>query len=71
MIEIRNNTRGPVNLMVRSRTAVRQFTTIIVPGIGSGKNVYLLEDERYTPDSNIDVIKKAGLISIRNVPNKQ
>lgn len=71
MIEIKNNTRGPVNLMVRSKRAVRSFTTIIIPGIGSGKNVYLLEDELYTPDSNIDIVKRAGIISTKNIPNKK
>jgi hypothetical protein len=39
-----------------------------VPGIGSEKNIYYLEDERAT--DYIDRAEKSGLISVKQVPNK-
>lgn len=73
MIEIRNKLRSPIQVVVRSRTEVpgsgsRAFTTRNIPGIGSGNNVYLLEDERHT--DYIDRLVKEGLISTRHVPNQ-
>jgi hypothetical protein len=68
MLEIRNKSKFPVQLMVRSRKAPRAFTTLIIPGVGQGKNVYLLEDERHT--TYIDRVEKMGLISTRHIPNK-
>lgn len=68
MIEIRNKNRSPVQLVVRSRKAPRAFTTLIVPGIGKGKNVVLIEDELWT--NVIDRVEKMGLITTRRVPNK-
>jgi len=68
MLEIVNKQRHPVQLIVRSRRATRSFTTLNLPGIGSGKNVYLLEDERTT--EYIDRAVKDGLISIRYTSNK-
>ena len=72
MIEIRTKTRSPVQIIMRSRIEVpgsgsRAFTTKVIPGLGSGKNVYLCEDERYT--TYIDRLVKDGLISTRHVPN--
>jgi hypothetical protein len=69
MIEVRNNQRSPVQLVVRSRTAPRAFTTLIVPGIGKGNNVRLIEDERHT--EIIDRVEKMGLISTRYIPNSE
>lgn len=65
MLEIINRNRFPVQLIVRSRKATRSFTTLNVPGVGSGKNVYLLEDERST--EYIDRAAKDGLIAIRKI----
>jgi hypothetical protein len=68
MLEIKNKTKGPVQIVVRSRTAPRAFTTLIIPGIGKGHNVRLIEDEMVT-----DVISRVEgmkLISTRYVPNK-
>jgi hypothetical protein len=69
MIEIKNRGRSPVQLVVRSRKAPRAFTTLIVPGIGAGKNVVLIEDELWT--ETIDRVEEMGLITQRRVPNKE
>jgi hypothetical protein len=69
MIEITNRTRGPVQIVVRSKKAPRAFTTMIVPGIGSNKNVIYIEDERHT--DIVDRVKGMGLITTRQVPNKK
>lgn len=69
MIEIKNKQRGPLQIMVRSRKAPRAFTTLIIPGIGKGKNVRLIEDELKT--EQIDLVEKMGLISTRYIPNSE
>ena len=68
MIEIRNKQKCPVQIVVKSRRKPRSFTTLNVPGIGSGKNVILLEDERAT--EYIERVEKLGLISTRQVENR-
>ena len=68
MIEIRNKSKSPVQLLVRSRTAPKAFTTLIVPGIGAGKNIVHLEDERMT--EVVERVEKMGLISTRYIPNR-
>jgi len=65
MIEITNKQRCPVQVLVRSRKSPRSFTTLNIPGIGSGNNIYLLEDERVT--EYIDRVEKLGLISTRKI----
>lgn len=65
MIEIVNKQRSPVQVLVRSRRSPRSFTTLNIPGIGSGNNIYLLEDERVT--EYISRVEKLGLISTRKV----
>ena len=67
MIEIENKGRSPVQIVVRSKVAPRAFTTLIIPGIGSGNNVRIIEDERHT--DVIDRVEKMGLISTRYLPN--
>jgi hypothetical protein len=69
MIEIKNKGKSPVQLVVRSRKAPRAFTTLIIPGIGKGKNVRLIEDELNT--EYITRVEKMGLISTRYVPNNE
>ena len=69
MIEITNRQKFPVQIVVRSRKSTNSFTTLNIPGIGAGKNVYLLEDERAT--EYITRVKDWGLISLRNVPDNQ
>ena len=69
MIEIKNKQRSPVQILVRSRMAPRAFTTLIIPGIGKGKNVRLIEDEMKT--DIIDRVEKMGLISTRYIPNSE
>ena len=69
MIEITNRQKFPVQIVVRSRKSTNSFTTLNIPGVGAGKNVYLLEDERAT--EYITRVKDWGLISLRNVPDNQ
>ena len=68
MLEIKNKQKFPVQLIVRSRKYPRSFTTLNIPGVGCGKNIYLLEDERAT--EYIDRAERDGLISTRQLPNK-
>jgi len=67
MIEVRNKERGPIQLVVRSRTAPRKFTTQIVPGVGSGKNVVYIADERMT--EYVERAEKKGHITTKYVKN--
>ena len=72
MIEIRNKTRAPVQLTIRSRRPVpgsgsKAFTTLIIPGIGKGKHIYYLEDELHT--EWVDRSEKQGFITTKRVPD--
>lgn len=69
MIEIKNKQKSPVQIIVRSRTAPRAFTTLIIPGIGKGKNIRLIDDEQTT--DIIERVEKMGLISTRYIPNSE
>jgi hypothetical protein len=69
MIEIKNKTRSPVQLVIKSKKAPKSFTTLNIPGIGSGKNVYLLEDERNT--EYVERVEKMGLISTRHITKRE
>jgi hypothetical protein len=69
MIEIKNKIKSPVQLVVRSRKAPRAFTTLIIPGVGKGNNVRLIEDELVT--EYIERVEKMGLISTKYVPNNE
>lgn len=68
MLEIKNKGRSPVQLVVRSKAAPMSLTTLIIPGVGKGKNVRLIEDEAVT--EYIDRVEKMGMISTRYVPNR-
>jgi hypothetical protein len=65
MIEIVNKQKCPVQILVRSRRSPRSFTTLNIPGVGSGNNIYLLEDERVT--EYIGRVENLGLISTRKI----
>lgn len=69
MIEIKNKQKSPVQILVKSRKAPRSFTTLIIPGIGKGNNIRLIDDELKT--DVIDRVEKAGLISTRYIPNSE
>jgi len=69
MIEIKNRTRSPVQILIRSRRSPKAFTTLNVPGVGAGNNIYLLEDERKT--EYVDRAEKLGLISTRQLTKKE
>ncbi len=68
MIEIKNKTRGPVQVLVKSATAPRAFTTLIVAGIGAGFNVVNITDEQAIPEI-LERLEKIEMISTRYVPN--
>ena len=68
MIEITNKLKGPVQLLIRSRTKAGTFTVLNIPGRGANRNVYKLEDERKT--DYIDRVEKMGFISTRHIPNQ-
>jgi hypothetical protein len=69
MIEIKNKTRGPVQVLIRSRKSPKSFTTLNIPGLGSDRNTYLLEDERNT--EYVERAEKLGLISTRHLTKKE
>lgn len=70
MIEITNRTKSPVQLVVRSTRHPRSFTTLVVPGIGAGRNVIYIPDERHT--EFVDRAEKAmKLITTRVVSQKK
>jgi len=68
MIEIKNLKKHPVQLVIKSRLAPDSFTVLNIPGIGKGKNIFNLEEERST--EYIDRAVKAGLISTRQLVNR-
>jgi hypothetical protein len=68
MIEITNKKKHSVQLVVRCKKAPRSFTVLNVCGVGAGKNVTYIEDERHT--EYVDRAVKMGLISTRTVSNK-
>lgn len=69
MLEITNRNKFPVQVMVRSRKTTRAFTTLTIPGVGAGKNVVTIEDERTTP--NIDKVEKQfRLVTTKHIPKK-
>ena len=67
MIEITNLCKYPVQVLIKSKQKVNSFATLNIPGIGSKKNIYHLEDERST--AYIERVEKMGLIKTRYVPN--
>lgn len=67
MIEIKNLKRHPVQLIIKSKLAPDSFTVLNIPGVGKGKNIFRLEEERST--EYIDRAEKAGLISTRQLVN--
>jgi hypothetical protein len=67
MIEITNRKKGPVQLVIRSRKHLNNFTTLCIPGIGSGKNVYLLADELMT--EVVSRVEGTGDITTKYVKN--
>jgi len=69
MIEIRNKTKSPVQVLVRSRKSPRSFTTLNIPGMGKKQNVRLIEDELKT--EYVDRVERMGLISTKYIPNSE
>lgn len=70
MIEITNHNRFPVQVIVKKRGRPRAFTTLNIPGMGKGKNVYYLDDQRST--EYIERVEaKFGLITTRYIPDNE
>ena len=67
MIEIKNKGRSPVQIVVRSKKVPKGFTTLIIPGVGKGKNVRSISDEAMT--EYVTGVERMGLISTRYVSN--
>ena len=65
MLEITNRNKFPMQLVVLSRRTPRTFTVLNVPGVGSGKNIFLLEEERST--DYILRAEKKGLITTKKI----
>ena len=63
MIEIVNTQKSPIQIIVRSKRKLRSFTTLVIPGRGSGKNKIYIEDESVT--EYIKLVENYGLISTR------
>jgi hypothetical protein len=70
MIEIKNKTQSPVQLQIRSRQGPRAFTPLTIPGIGAGKNVVAIEEERIISDF-LERAVKSGMLSTRYIANKK
>lgn len=69
MIEITNKTKGPVQLAIKTGPGKEKGLAVLnIPGIGAGKNIYLLEDERHT--EYVDRAEHAGLIKQRKITKK-
>lgn len=67
MIQIVNKKRGPIQLVVRSRTHNGGFTTLSIPGVGAGKNIYNLEDELMT--EWVERARDDGFITLKYLNN--
>ena len=48
MLEITNRKKFAMQLVVKARKTPGSFTVLNIPGIGSGKNIFLLEEEMST-----------------------
>lgn len=65
MIEITNRKNTPIQIPIISRDDPNKCVVLNIPGIGKGKNIFFLQDERVT-----DYIERArvkGLISVRQL----
>ena len=69
MIEIRNKSAGPVQIVVRSfsdrREHAREMTVLNIPG----KKTFEISEERVVP-GELERKKKMGLINFRTIKNK-
>ena len=63
MIEVKNKTRQPVQVMVRSATKNRAFHTTVIPGMGKGKNVREWPEELIT--DQIRQLERDGLLALK------
>jgi hypothetical protein len=69
MLEVKNKSKSPIQIIVRSRTAPRAFTTLNIPGVGANKNIVYLQDEQVTEYIE-RVEKETNLISTRYITKR-
>lgn len=62
--------KSPVQLVVKSKEKPRSFTTLVIPGRGSGRNVYYLPEELST-DYVVRMEQEYGFISIDTISDKE
>ena len=70
MIRIENKQKSPVQLVIKSKERPRSMCVLNIPGIGSGHNVYYLEDELTTQYVE-RAEKKFGQIKTRYISNRE
>ena len=70
MIRIENRQKSPVQLVVKSKDRPHSMCTVNIPGLGSGHNVYYLEDELTTQYVE-RAEKNFGQIKTRYIPNRE
>lgn len=68
MLKITNKQKTPIQLIIKSKSAPREYTCLNIPGVGAGKNIYYLTDELKT--DYIDRAEKNGFISTKYITNK-
>jgi hypothetical protein len=65
MIEITNLQQTPVSLFIKSGRAPGHGTVLTIPGVGAGKNIFYLQEERAT--EYIQRAEQSGSIKTRYV----
>jgi hypothetical protein len=70
MLKITNKKKSPVQLVIKSKKRPHSMTCLNIPGIGSGKNVYYLEDE-LTTEYVERAEKKYKLITTKYISNQE
>lgn len=68
MILITNKKRHPIPVVVRSKKDPRAFTTLNIPGVGSGNNTRWLADEQTT--IYVERAEKMGFITTKYMAHK-
>ena len=70
MIQITNKQKCPIQLVIKSKKQPHSMTCLNIPGIGSGKNIYYLQDELSTEYIE-RAEKKDKLITTKYIPNRE
>ena len=70
MYEITNREKGPVQLVIKSKTRPHAMVCLNIPGLGSDKNVYHLQDELMTEYVE-RAEKKYKKVTVRYIPDRE